>query len=418
MTSFSAGRSLLFAFWFITAGSARAADNWPEFRGPTGDGQATAKDLPIRWSETENVRWKTAIHDKGWSSPVVWDNQIWLTTARADGKQLFAVCVDRNSGEIKHDIKVFDVEKPQYCHPFNSFASSTPAIEAGRLYAHFGTHGTACLDTDSGKILWERRDLHCDHFRGAASSPVLYGNLLFLIFDGVDVQYVVALDKRDGRTVWKKDRAIAFQNPKDADHHKGYATPAVIEANGKAELVCPSAEVINAFDPATGEELWRVRHESMNAACRPILRHGLIYMTVGHKPELLAVRPGGRGDVTASHVQWKANRGAATRPSPVLVDDLLFMVNDVGIASCLEAKTGKQVWQERLGGEFSSSLLLADGHIYAADQNGTVHVLEPGRQFKVLAANRLAAGCMASPIAVGKSLFVRTKTHLYCLEKR
>jgi hypothetical protein len=177
--------------WFLfllsltfTASPACGADNWPEFRGPTGDGQATAKGLPTRWSETENVCWKTAIHDKGWSSPVVWGDQVWLTTARADGKEYFALCVDRNSGNILHDIKVFEVAKPEFCHPFNSYASSTPAIEAGRLYAHFGTHGTACLDTATGKILWERRDLHCNHFRGAASSPILFGNVLILIFDG------------------------------------------------------------------------------------------------------------------------------------------------------------------------------------------------------------------------------------------
>lgn len=402
---------------FLMAGHSRAAENWPAFRGPTGDGQAMAKDLPVRWSETDNVRWKTAIHDKGWSSPVIWGDQIWLTTAREDGKELFAICVDRKTGAIRHDIKVFDVEKPAFCHPFNSYASSTPVIEEGRVYVHYGSNGTACFDTATGKKLWERRDFPCDHFRGAGSSPILHGRLLILIFDGVDVQYVVALDKQTGQTVWKKDRAIAFLDVKDADHHKGYATPAILDLAGKAQLVCPAPESIMAYDPATGEELWRVRHEGMNSACRPVLRHGLIYVTVGYKPELLAIQPGGRGDITKD-IKWRANRGVPQRPSVVLDGDLLFMVSDAGIASCLEAKTGKPVWQERLGGDYSSSLLLADGHIYAADQKGTVHVIEPARQFKVLAANRLPDGCMASPAAIGKSLFLRTKTHLYCLEKR
>src|SRR5262249_15385914 len=199
-----------------------AADNWPEFRGPTADGHAAAKGLPIEWSETKNVVWKTKIHDKGWSSPVVWGKQIWMTTALADGKELFAVCVDFDSGRIIHDVKVFDVEEPFFCHPFNSYASPTPAVEKGRVYVHYGSAGTACLDTQSGKVLWERRDLPCDHFRAAGSSPVLYDSLLILTFDGYDQQYLAALDKTSGKTVWKKDRKTAWEvaNP---DFHKGYS---------------------------------------------------------------------------------------------------------------------------------------------------------------------------------------------------
>lgn len=396
---------------------AAAAGNWPEFRGPSADGHAEASGLPVQWSETENVHWKTPIHDKGWSSPVVWDDQIWLTTARADGKQLFAVCLDRKSGKILKDIKVFDVEKPAFCHPFNSYASSTPVIEKGRLYAHFGANGTACIDTATGQVLWERRDLNCDHFRGAGSSPILYGKLLIVAFDGVDVQYVVALDKESGKTVWKKDRAIDYPPSKDGDDRKAYATAAVIDVDGKPQLVIPAAYATIAYEPATGKELWRVKHSAMNSGCRPILGHNLIFLTLGYKPELQAIRIGGSGDITNSHVAWKETRAAAQRPSILLIGDLIFMISDSGIASCLEAKTGKQLWQERLGGEFSASPIYADGHIYCADQSGTIHVLEPGPTFKKLASNKLADGCMASPAALGKSLLVRTKTHLYCIEK-
>ncbi|MBY0523920.1 MAG: PQQ-like beta-propeller repeat protein [Gemmataceae bacterium] len=401
----------------VFAGDA-SAQTWSEFRGSTGDGHAKATGLPVSWSETENVTWKTAIHDKGWSSPVVWDDQIWVTTARENGKELFALCLDRKSGKIVKDVKLFDVEKPAFCHPFNSYASSTPAVEKGRLYAHFGSNGTACLDTASGKVLWERRDFKCDHFRGAGSSPIVHGDLLFLLFDGVDVQYVVALDKNSGKTVWKKDRAIEYPPSKDGDDRKGYATPAVLDIDGKPQLVCPAAGGTIAYEPATGKELWRVLHGGMNAACRPILAHNLIYVTCGYKPQLLAIRTGGSGDITKSHVQWKESRGVSTRPSILVIGDLIFMVSDGGIASCLEAKTGNQVWQERLGNEFSASPVYADGHIYFPDQAGTIHVVEPTRTFKKVSSNKLADGCMASPAVVGKSLLIRTKTHLYCIEKQ
>lgn len=415
-------RHSVLSFMFVASltigfSGAAAAQNWTEFRGPTGDGHAKSTGLAVSWSETENVAWKTAIHGKAWSSPVVWDDQIWLTTARPDGKELGAVCLDRKTGKITKDIKLFELDKPPFCHPFNSYASSTPAIEKGRLYAHFGTNGTACLDTETGKVIWERRDLHCDHWRGAASSPIVHGGLVFLIFDGVDVQYVVALDKATGKTVWKKDREIVYPPSNDGDDRKGYATPAVFSIDGKFQLVCPAAGATIAYDPATGKELWRVLHPTMNAGCRPILANNLIYVTVGHKPTLLAIRPDGTGEITNSHVQWKQTRSVPSRPSVLVIGDLVFMVSDNGIASCLDAKTGKQVWEERLGGECSGSPVFADGHIYVPDQTGTTFVLEPARSFKKVAGNRLADGCMASPAVTGKSLLIRTKTHLYCIEK-
>jgi outer membrane protein assembly factor BamB len=181
--------------------TATASENWPQFRGPNGDGHAPAVQLPLTWSETNHVVWKTAIHDLGWSSPVVWDQQIWVTTATEDGKQEFAVCVDRATGKVMHDIKVFDTEKPEHVASVNSYASPTPVIETGRLYVHYGTYGTACLDTRTGAILWTRRDLNCDHHEGPGASPMLHGNLLVFTVDGRDVQYVVALDKATGKTV-------------------------------------------------------------------------------------------------------------------------------------------------------------------------------------------------------------------------
>lgn len=402
---------------FLTVAWVHAGDNWPQFRGPSGDGVADSSAATTRWSETENIRWKVAIHDKGWSSPVVWGNQVWLTTARPDGKEFFAVGVDRASGKLVHDVKVFGDPKPAYCHPYNSYASPTPVIEEGRLYVHFGSHGTGCVDTATGKVLWLRRDFPCYHHRGPGSSPIVHVKLLFLLFDGYDQQYVVALDKATGKTAWKKERDIAYSSD-DGDIKKAYATPSILEINGKAQLVCPAAEATLAYDPATGDELWRVIHGGMNEATRPVFGHGLIYLTSGHTAHLVAVRQGGRGDVTRTGIAWKAQRGVPTRPSPLLVGERLYLVNDSGIATCLEAKTGKQLWQERLGGAFCASPVSAGGHVYVTDEEGKTHVLATSPTFQIVAVNQLDAGCMASPAVAGDALFLRTKTHLYCIGRR
>ena len=399
------------------AAAVRAGDNWPQFRGPTGDGLSDAKTVPTGWSETENIRWKVAIHDKGWSSPVVWGDQVWMTTARADGKEFFAVGVDRRSGKIVHDVKVFADPKPAYCHPYNSYASPTPVVENGRLYVHFGSHGTGCVDTATGDVLWLRRDFPCYHHRGPGSSPVVYGKLLFLLFDGFDQQYVVALDKTTGKTVWKKDRDIRYSED-NGDIKKAYATPSILNIGGKPQLVCPAAEATLAYDPATGDELWRVVHGGMNEATRPVFGHGLIYLTSGHTAQLLAVRQGGSGDVTKTGIAWKATRGAPTRPSPLVVGDRLYTISDNGIATCLEAKTGKQLWQERLGGAFCASPVCAAGHIYLSDGEGKTHVLADAATFQSVAVNQLDTGCMASLAVAADAIYLRTKTHLYCIEQK
>jgi outer membrane protein assembly factor BamB len=395
------------------------ADNWPSFRGPHADGHADAKDLPITWSETENIRWKTAIPGKAWSSPVVWNDQIWLTNAQPDGKKLFAVCVDRQTGRIIHDIVVFSPDKPAFCYPYNSPASPTPAIEPGRVYVHFGSTGTACLDTATGKILWTRQDLPCDHWRGAGSSPILFENLLILTFDGFDRQYLAALDKMTGHTVWKRDRDIDYGTT-NGDYKKAYSTPIVIDVGGSPQLISPSAGATQAFDPRTGKELWRVQSGGMNAAARPLYGLGMVFASSADGGfKLFAVRPDGHGDVTATKVAWKNNRGVPTRCSFLLLAERLFLVNESGVTSLVDAKTGKTTWQGRPNGAFSSSPIFADGRVYVCNEtDGSSYVLEPGDEMKVLAVNKLDDGCMASPAAVGKSLFLRTKTHLYCIEKK
>jgi outer membrane protein assembly factor BamB len=403
----------------ILCSALHADDNWPAFRGPTGDGHSTAKGVPTRWSEKENIRWKTAIPGKAWSSPVLWGKQIWMTNAPADGTILSAICVDADTGKVLRDIKVFDNPRPAFCHDVNSHASSTPVIEEGRVYVHFGSAGTACIDTASGKILWTRRDLTCDHFRGAGSSPIIYKDLLILTFDGHDQQYVAALNKSDGKTIWKKDRNIKYPLD-DGDWKKAYSTPRIVDVKGKPQMVSPSAEQTIAYDPATGEELWRVTHvKSMNASSRPVFGQGRFYLTSGYGNQLLAVRPDGRGDVTNTHVDYIYRKGVPSRSSLLLLDDTMYMVTDIGVASCMDVEKGKEVTTVRLGGNFFASPTYADGKIYFFDSDkGKGFVVEANREMKILAENKLDAGCMASPIIVGKSIFVRTRTDLYRIEEK
>jgi outer membrane protein assembly factor BamB len=432
-------RTRLALFALLLGASTTLAADWPGFRGPTADGRADAKGVATTWSEKENVRWKTAIHGKGHSSPVVLGKQVWVTTAdevaadkAAPPKKgdpppnpvkevsFFAVCVDADTGKVIHDIKLGTEQNPAYCHPFNSYASCTPFVEAGRLYAHFGSHGTWCVDTATGKPLWERRDLKCDHFRGPGSSPVVYGDLVYLIFDGFDLQYVAALDKKTGETVWKTDRKIKYSTD-NGDYKKAYATPALFTIDGKAQLVCPSAECTIAYDPKTGAELWRLTHGGMNGSARAVMGNGLMYLTSGHNKKLLAVKPGATGAVPAEAVKWQATKDVSTRPSLLLDGDLLYMVSDNGIASCLDANTGKVYYSERLDGEYSASPVLAGGNIYYCNQIGKTFVLATGKAFNVVAENRLGEpkdGFMASPAVAGDSLYLRTKTHLYHVGKK
>jgi outer membrane protein assembly factor BamB len=330
----------------------------------------------------------------------------------------FAVCVDRDTGKVLHDIKLGTDDKPQYCHPFNSYASPTPFVEEGRLYAHFGAPGTWCVDTATGKVLWERRDLKCDHFRGAASSPVVYGDRLFLTLDGADFQYVTALEKATGKTAWKTDRDINYGTD-NGDYKKAYATPALFEVGGKQHLVCPSATCTIAYDPKTGAELWRITHGGMNGSARPVMGNGLLYLTSGHNKKLLAVAPKGGGVLPPEAVKWQSTKSVPGRPSLLLDGELLYMVSDDGVASCLDATTGKEFWSKRLGGdEFSASPLLANGFLYFCNQKGRTFVVAAGKEFGEEAVNRLDGGFMASPAVAGDALILRTQTHLYSVGKK
>lgn len=409
----------LLVLCFFTASVCRAEEHWNQFFGPRGNGHSSARDLPLKWSDRENVKWRVAIHGKGWSSPVVWKDQVWLTTATEDGRKMYVLCVDRKSGKILHDLLVLENEKPDFCHEFNSYASPTPFVEEGRVYAHFGKYGTVCLDSETGKKVWERRDFKCDHYRGPGASPVVHGDAVFIPFDGFDVQYYVALDKHTGKTLWKKDRNIDYGEDRDnGDRKKAYGTALIAECKGRQMLITPSAGATIAYDPKTGDELWRCNHGGWNLSLRPLFSNGLVFLnTHSGGMRTLAVRCDGRGDVTKTHVVWTYPNAARQMPNLLLVDGLLYLIDINGVATCLEAATGKVVWKERLGGNFVSSPIYVDGRIYAFNREGAAYVLAPGREYRRLAVNQLKEGCMATPAAAGRSLLVRTFSELICVEK-
>jgi len=404
---------------------------WPQFRGPGGNGLASVAGqteplgVPVRWSETQNIKWKTAIPYQGWSTPVVMDGQVWLTTATPDGHEFFAICVDAETGEIRCNEKLFHADNPEPLgNPMNCYSSPSPVVEAGRVYVHFGSYGTACLDTRTFEVLWKRSDLPCRHYRGPGSSPILFENLLILTMDGVDIQYLVALDKATGRTVWKTDRTADWDDldedgkPRsEGDLRKAYSTPLVVDIGGTKQMLSVGAKAVYGYDPTDGRELWKVNTPAFSGAASPVYGQGLAYMVTGFgKTELLAIRPDGRGDVSGTHVAWKTASMVPQTPSPVLVGDLFFMINDTGNLTCLEAATGRQIWRERVRGNFAASLLYADGNIYCFNREGRTTVFKAAREYEAVATNVLDAGFMASPAVSGRTLFLRTKEHLYRIE--
>jgi outer membrane protein assembly factor BamB len=397
---------------------ASAGDNWPDFRGPAMDGHSDAKELPLEWSEQKNVRWKTAIVGKGWSTPVIWGEQIWLTTATSDGKQLYALCLNKESGEVTQRIKVFEVDKPEPVNATNSYASPSPVIEAGKVYVHFGTYGTAAINTETGSIIWKRSDLTLDHKEGPGSSPVLYKDLLILTCDGTDVQYMTALESASGETKWTTKRSVSF-GFFPGDMRKAFSTPLIAQIDGKPQLITSGAQSAYGYEPESGKELWRLGYGGFSNASRPVVGQGMMFLNTGYmRAQLLAVKLGGNGVIPDSEVAWKQTSAVPNKPSPILVDDLLYMVSDGGVATCLDTKTGEAVWTKRLGGNFSASPIAAAGRIYISDQDGKTFVFKPGREYEQLAANKLDDGCMASPAVSGKAIYLRTKTCLYRIEAK
>ena len=387
---------------------------WNQFRGPNGDGDARSANLPLKFSEKQNMSWKLPMPGKAWSSPVVMDGKVWLTNAEAEGFKMWVIQVDWQSGKELKKVLVFENNEPQYCHPMNSYGTPTPVIYDGRVFVHFGTHGTAALDAQSGQVLWERRDFKCDHFRGAAASPIVFNDSLIVHFDGHDLQYIVCLDQKTGKTRWKKEREYDFKTD-NGDRKKAYCTPSVITHNGRQELISPGAVATESRNPVTGDLFWTARTGGMNASSRPIYRHGHVYVFCG-MGSMSAIRPGGDGDVDKTHVTWSRRKVVPKKSSPLLLNDLLFMVSDEGVASCSNPLNGEIYWADRLKikGQCASSPIHASGHIYSFSSEGDCIVFKAKKEgLEILAHNKLPSGCMASPAVVGDSLLVRTKQNLY-----
>ena len=413
--------------------------DWKQWRGPTGQGHANA-NLPTEWSETKNVKWRTPIPGKGWSSPVIEGNQIWLTAAHetlaseAVKKErlkkdpsfkdhvllslvrLHAVCVDKRTGKLLHDLEILRKKDPQWVHKLNSYASPSPVIEDGKLYCHFGAYGTICVDIKTAKVLWRNLDIYVNHENGPGSTPTLWKGLIIFHMDGSDKQFVVALDKSTGKEKWRTDRTGKMNaNPQ---LKKAYGTPLITMANGKPVLFSPGADWLYGYDPATGRELWKLAYGMLGFSVvpRPVAGHGMLFMSTSFmRSQLLAVRY----EKTAQpHIAWKYNRGVSKQPSPILVGDELYFVDDSGgLITCLNAHTGEVHFRERIGGNYSASPLHANGKIYFHSREGITTVLQAGKIFRVLAKNKLKGSHMASAAVDGNALILRTDKVLFRVEE-
>jgi len=439
--------ALRFLFPLILAPAIASAAEWPEWRGPGQQGQAPeAKGLPLTWSEATNIAWKTPLPGRGHSTPVIDGDRIWLTTAMEttadpeDAKArlaantggqplnllakvwLHAICIDRNTGAILHNVPLITREKPQWVHKLNSYASPTPVLADGKVFAHFGAFGTAAIDSSSGKVLWTNLDeaLVVMHENGPGSSPIVWKDKVIFHLDGSDKQSIVALDVTTGQVAWKTERTGKMnENPQ---LRKSYGTPLLFPLpDGSTELLSPAADWLYAYDPATGKERWKVNyggHLGFSNVSRPVIGHGMIYVpTCFMKSKLLAYRYDGSGIPV---IAWEITKSMPNQPSPLLAGEELYLIDDRGVATCADAGTGTVLWQERLGGggNFSASPVFADGRIYAVSQEGKTFVIKPGKTYEVIAENQLDGALMASPVPVGKALYLRTDKALYRVEAR
>ena len=401
--------------------------DWPEFRGPTRDGVSPGQ-LPLEWGEDKNVTWRKEIHGLGWSTPLVMEGKVWITTATEKGHEMSILCLDEKSGEILLDRVFITNDNPEpLANELNSFASSTGVIEPGRAWFSFGSYGTICLDTKTFETVWERRDLTCSHLRGAASSLVKWEETIVLTLEGADQQYFVALDKGSGETLWRRDRSTVYDDEKNGipansgDFRKAYSTPIFVPLGGIVQMISNGGKACAAYEITTGKELWHVTYKTHSPSSRCVYSPstGMVYINTGlGKAEVWAIRlePGMKGDVTGTHVVWSFFQRTPKRSSPVLLNDLLFMAND-GVLSCVDAKTGRSLWAERAGGEYSASLLAAGDRIYSFDEEGLCTVVKAAPTYELLAENRFDEGFMASPAVSGNALILRTKRHLYRIEE-
>ncbi len=396
----------LIAMCVLSAG----AGDWPQFRGPNSDGHAVGPATPVEWSETKNVAWKVSIPGLGWSSPVVVDGRVFLTTAvpRGEGLSLRVLALEAKTGKTIWDREVRAVDKAPSIHTKNSHASPTPLIRDGSVFVHFGAQGMARLSTADGELQWTCFEMDYPPLHGNGGSPVLHDGKLVVVCDGSKDPFVAAVDAKTGKVAWKTPRGVK------ARLTHSFATPTVAMVNGKAQVLAPGPDHFAAYDLSNGAELWRVLAPGWSVVPQPALGHGLvIYNHDYDHPELMAVKLGGQGDVTDSHVVWRIKRGAPSTPSPLLVGDELYFVSDDGIASCVNAKTGDRHWMEPIEGNYSASPISANGRVLFLNETGLGTWVKADKKFAVRGTNELPGRTFATPAFVDGAMYLRTDATLY-----
>jgi outer membrane protein assembly factor BamB len=408
-----------------------AEQGWPNRFGPLNNGHVPTEEavgIPATWDEAsgKNVVWKKELAEHGHATPVVLHGKVWLTSATEDGKSQYLDCFDANTGKQLHHKLVFANEKPeQLGNDTNTYASPTSVVTNDAIYVHFGSYGTARLDPDSLDVVWQRRDIECRHFRGPGSSPVLHNGLLILTFDGIDVQFLTALDMQTGETVWRTERTTDYGDlnedgtpVRDGDMRKSYSTPALINIGGRTQLISGGSMAAFAYDADTGDEIWTICHAAYNAAAPPAFFNDLAILNTGSTGATLVgikLNKSTKGDVTDTHVVWNRDKANSRMASPVLYHGRIFMVTHAGVGVCVDAASGEELKKVRLGGTFISSPIAANGLIYAANDDGVVFVLRADASMEIVARNKLSEGMRASLAAAGGRLYLRTVKHLYCI---
>jgi outer membrane protein assembly factor BamB len=404
-------RPLSLWFLLVTSLPLAAADSWPEFRGPSADGHAPEAKVPTLWSATSKMRWKIPVEGKAWSSPVIADGKVYVTTAVSkDAKlSLKALCFELADGKQVWERTVFEKAEGAI-HAKNSHASPTPVYAEGKLYVHFGHDGTAALNAGDGFILWTQTSLSYAPVHGNGGSPVVHDGKLIFSSDGQADPFIVALSTTDGSVVWKTPRNVTVQRT------FSFATPLLIEVKGKPQVISPASGAVIAYDPADGREIWRFRYgEGYSVVPRPLHRDGVIYVCSGFNRAILyAVKTDGTGDVTDTHLVWQDDKTVPKESSPILVGDEIYFNDDKGILSCLDAATGKEHYRERLDGQggYSASPVFAGGHLYFHNGNGITTVVKPGKTFTKVAENQLGEYGLSSFAVVVDGFVIRTEGHL------
>ncbi|MGW8316140.1 MAG: outer membrane protein assembly factor BamB family protein [Bacteroidales bacterium] len=391
---------------------------WTRFRGPDLNGMAEGQGYPVSWDDSTHVEWKVSVPGKGWSSPLVLDAQIWVTTE--ENREMRALCYNWDNGALVHDILVFYPDTLYPKHSVNTYATPTGALEDGRLYVHFGRYGTACLDRETGDILWKRTDLQCEHIQGSGSSLFIYRDKLIVHMEGSDIQYIVALDKKTGKTIWRTERPKEVYDELEPIGKKAYVTPIIIQVNGQDLLISNGSAACIAYDPETGKEVWRIIQGEDSTISMPVSGDGILYFYTsfivrdGEKYcELLAVDPDGKGDIGGTHILWRLRSPILQLSTPVLVDGLLYTVDSRSLLSCLDGTTGQTVWSERLRGKYNSSPVFADGLIYLSSTQGRTHVFKAGRHWEPVAENSLEGEIWSTPAFTAGDIVIRTSEFLY-----